>query len=97
MQVHLENCAYETIDEQMVDTLGENPFKCCFTIELIKEKELIIPKLILCLNISDIAIITVKFIHYRCIIHFVNKSKAISLLEFLFFILFLILLLLFWA
>ena len=42
MQVHLENCAYKTIDEQMVDTLDENPFKCCFAIELIKEKELII-------------------------------------------------------
>ena len=77
MQVHLENCAYETIDEQVVDTLGEIPFKCCFTIELIKEKELIIPKLILCLNISDIAIITVKFIHYRCIIHFVNNLKQL--------------------
>ena len=34
-------------------------------------------KLILCLNISDIAIITVKFIHYRCIIHFVNNLKQL--------------------
>ena len=33
------------------------------------------------LNISDIAIITVKGIHYRCIIHDINKSEVINLLE----------------
>ena len=35
----------------------------------------------LCLNISDIAIITVKGIYYRCIIHDISKSDAIHLLE----------------
>ena len=36
---------------------------------------------ILCLNISDTAIITVKNVDYRCIIHNISKSKAIYLLE----------------
>ena len=36
---------------------------------------------ILCLNISDIAIITVKGVEFRCIIHEIRKSKAIQLLE----------------
>ena len=33
------------------------------------------------INISDIAIITVKNIDYRCIIHNNGKSEAINLLE----------------
>ena len=33
------------------------------------------------LNISDIAITTVEGIHYRCIIHDINKSEVINLLE----------------
>ena len=32
-------------------------------------------------NISDIAIITVKNVDYRCIIHKISKSEAIILLE----------------
>ena len=36
---------------------------------------------ILCRNISDIAIVTVKNVDYNCIIHDVNKSEAIHLLE----------------
>ena len=32
-------------------------------------------------NISDIAIITVKNVDYRCIIHNITKSEAINLLE----------------
>ena len=36
---------------------------------------------ILCLNISDIAIVTVKNFDYRCIIHNVSKSEPISSLE----------------
>ena len=36
---------------------------------------------ILCLNISDIAIITVKNVVYRCIIHNISKSKANNLLD----------------
>ena len=35
----------------------------------------------LCLNISDIAIITVKNVDYRCIIYNISKSEAINLLE----------------
>ena len=35
----------------------------------------------LCLNISDIAIITVKNVDYCCIIHNISKSEAINLLE----------------
>ena len=34
----------------------------------------------LCLNISDIAIITVKGVGYLSIIHDISKSKAITLL-----------------
>ena len=34
-----------------------------------------------CLNISDIAIITVKSVDYCCIIHVISKSEAIHLLE----------------
>ena len=34
-----------------------------------------------CLNISDIAIITVKSIDYHCIMYNLNKSEAIHLLE----------------
>ena len=34
-----------------------------------------------CLNISDITIITVKNIICRCIIHNINKSESISVLE----------------
>ena len=37
--------------------------------------------MILYLNISDIAIITVKNIDYHCIIHDINKSEAINFLE----------------
>ena len=37
--------------------------------------------IILCLNISDIAIITVKNVDYRCIIHNIGKSEAINLLK----------------
>ena len=35
----------------------------------------------LSVNISDIAIITVKNVNYRCIIHNISKSEAINLLE----------------
>ena len=35
---------------------------------------------ILSLNISDIAIITVKYVDYRCIIYNIRKSEAINLL-----------------
>ena len=35
----------------------------------------------LCLNISDIAITTLKNFDYRCIIHNISKSEAIDLLE----------------
>ena len=35
----------------------------------------------LCLNISDIAITTVKNVDYRCIIHNMSKSEATDLLE----------------
>ena len=36
---------------------------------------------ILCLNISDIAIITIKDIDHCCIIQNISKPKAINLLE----------------
>ena len=35
----------------------------------------------LSVNIIDIAIITVKNVDYRSIIHIINKSKAINLLK----------------
>ena len=35
----------------------------------------------LCHNISDIVIMTVKDIDYRCIIHDISKSDAIHMLE----------------
>ena len=35
----------------------------------------------LCLNVSDIAIILVKSVCYRCIIYNLSKSEAINLLE----------------
>ena len=35
----------------------------------------------LCLNISDIIISTVKNVYYRCIIHNISKSELINLLE----------------
>ena len=33
------------------------------------------------LNISDIAIITVKGVDYHCVIHGISKSEAIHLLQ----------------
>ena len=36
---------------------------------------------ILCLNIRNIAIVTVKNLDYQCIIHNISKSEAINLLE----------------
>ena len=36
---------------------------------------------ILCPNLSDIAVISVKNVDYRCIIHNISKSEAINLLE----------------
>ena len=36
---------------------------------------------LLCLDISDIAIITVKNVDCRCIMYNINKSEAINLLE----------------
>ena len=36
---------------------------------------------IFCFNITDIAIITVKNVDIYCIIHYINKSEAINLLE----------------
>ena len=36
---------------------------------------------ILCLTISNIAIITVKNVDYRCIIHHINKPNAINLFK----------------
>ena len=33
---------------------------------------------VLCLNVSDITIITVENVNYRCIIHDINKSEEIS-------------------
>ena len=36
---------------------------------------------ILSVNISDIAIITIKNVYYRCIIHNISKSEAINLLK----------------
>ena len=35
----------------------------------------------LCLNVSDTAIITVKGVNYRCIVHDISKSEAIHRLE----------------
>ena len=35
----------------------------------------------LCVNMSDIAIITVNNVGYRCIIHNFSKSEAINLLK----------------
>ena len=35
----------------------------------------------LSVNISDIAIITVKNVDYRCIIHNISKSEAINLIK----------------
>ena len=35
----------------------------------------------LCINISDIAIITVKVVDYHCIIHDISESEAIHLLK----------------
>ena len=37
--------------------------------------------MILCLNISDLAIITVKYFDYCCIIHNISKSEAVNLLK----------------
>ena len=37
--------------------------------------------MMLCLKISDIAVISVKDIDYRCIIHDIRKSKANNMLE----------------
>ena len=37
---------------------------------------------ILSFNIDNIAIITVKNVDYRCIIHNISKSEAINLLKF---------------
>ena len=34
-----------------------------------------------CANISDIAITTIRNVDYRCIIHNISKSEAISLLK----------------
>ena len=36
---------------------------------------------ILSVNISDITIVTIKNVDYRCIIHNISKSKASNLLE----------------
>ena len=36
---------------------------------------------ILCLNVSDIAIITVKNIGYSSIVHNISKSEAVNLLK----------------
>ena len=36
---------------------------------------------ILIVNVSDIVIITIKNVHYRCIIHNISKSETINLLE----------------
>ena len=35
-----------------------------------------------CVNVSDIAIVTVEGIDYRCIIYGISKSDAINLLEY---------------
>ena len=35
----------------------------------------------LCVNIDDIAVITIKNVDYRCIIHNISKSETINLLE----------------
>ena len=37
--------------------------------------------LMFCPNINDIAIITVKNVDYRCIIHGISKCETINLLE----------------
>ena len=37
---------------------------------------------ILCLNINNVAIITVTGVGYYCIVHDISKSEAIHLLEF---------------
>ena len=36
---------------------------------------------ILCLNISNVAVITAKNVDYRCVIYNISKSEAINLLE----------------
>ena len=35
----------------------------------------------LCQNLSDVAIITVKDVHYRCVIHYISQYEAIHLLK----------------
>ena len=37
--------------------------------------------MMLCLDISSIAIVTVKGVDYRCIIHDISKSEAIHMLK----------------
>ena len=37
--------------------------------------------MMLCLNVSDVAIVTVKGVDYRCIIYDIRKSEEINLLE----------------
>ena len=37
--------------------------------------------LFLIVNISNIAIITVENVGYRCVVHTINKSEAINLLK----------------
>ena len=49
--------------------MGSNVYNGCYDLRM------------LCLNISNIAIITVKGVDYPCIIHDISKYEAIHLLE----------------
>ena len=76
MQVYLDNCANKTVNKCIIcqyfffkHGLRFQNYICNSGHDLT----------VLSVNISDIAIITVKIVDYRCIIHSISKSEAINL------------------
>ena len=80
LQVYLDNCADEIQTKQMTDYLDDKLFNNGFQFQ-----DSVCngchDMTALSVNISDIAIITVKDVDCCCIIHNISKSEAINLLE----------------
>ena len=99
LQVYIDNCAYKTVNTQMVDYLCDNPFLSLISFSILWIGLINVIKFnrgfkcqksvsngchdltMLFLNLSGIAVISVKGVSYRCIICDISKSEVIHLLK----------------
>ena len=90
LQEYLDNRVYKVVNKQMTDTKSSSSKECMichywFFNHGFKFQGYVCngghDLKMQCLNISHIAIITIKRVDYSCIIHNISKSEAINTLK----------------